>query len=106
MLYEVITPILVPKLLAYYSLGGEEGFVYETSNGSAVGGSLEEAILYGIFEVVERDSFLLTWYARLQVPRLDYSSSGDSELILMIGRLTAVTGYEVRLYNTTSYNFV
>ncbi|WMT39670.1 TOMM precursor leader peptide-binding protein [Paenibacillus sp. D2_2] len=97
-------PILVPKLLAYYSLGGEEGFVYETSNGCAVGGSLEEAILYGILEVVERDSFLLTWYARLQVPRLDYSSSGDLELILMIGRLRAVTGYEVSLYNTTMEN--
>ncbi|MCM3038735.1 TOMM precursor leader peptide-binding protein [Paenibacillus motobuensis] len=97
-------PILVPKLLAYYSLGGEEGFVYETSNGCAVGGSLEEAILYGIFEVVERDSFLLTWYARLEVPRLDYNSSGDSELILMIQRLRAVTGYEVSLYNTTMEN--
>lgn len=97
-------PILVPKLLAYYSLGGEEGFVYETSNGCAVGGSLEEAILYGIFEVVERDSFLLTWYARLEVPRLDYNSSGDSELILMIQRLRAITGYEVSLYNTTMEN--
>lgn len=97
-------PILVPKLLAYYSLGDGGGFVYENSNGCAVGGSLEEAILYGIFEVVERDSFLLTWYARLQVPRLDYSSSGDSELILMIQRLRAVTGYEVSLYNTTMEN--
>ena len=57
--------ILVPELLAYYSLGGRsQGFVYETSNGCALGGSLEEAILYGIFEVVERDSFLMTWYAR------------------------------------------
>jgi len=97
-------PILVPNRLAYYSLGDGEGFVYETSNGCAVGGSLEEAILHGIFEVVERDSFLLTWYARLQVPRLDYSSSGDSELILMIQRLKAVTGYEVSLYNTTMEN--
>jgi len=97
-------PILIPKLLAYYSLNEGEGFVYETSNGCAVGGSLEEAILYGIFEVVERDSFLLTWYARLQVPQLDYSSSGDSELVLMIQRLRAVTGYEVSLYNTTMEN--
>ncbi|TCZ77067.1 TOMM precursor leader peptide-binding protein [Paenibacillus albiflavus] len=97
-------PILVPNLLAYYSLGDDGGFVYENSNGSAVGGSLEEAILYGIFEVVERDSFLMTWYAKLQVPRLDYSSSGDSELILMIRRLRAVTGYEVSLYNTTMEN--
>lgn len=97
-------PILIPKLLAYYSLNDGEGFVYETSNGCAVGGSLEEAILYGILEVVERDSFLLTWYAGLQVPQLDYISSGDSELILMIQRLKAVTGYEVSIYNTTMEN--
>lgn len=58
-------PILVPELLSYYSLGCGDGFVYETSNGCALGGSLEEAIFYGIMEVVERDSFLLTWYAQL-----------------------------------------
>ncbi|MDN4071325.1 TOMM precursor leader peptide-binding protein [Paenibacillus vini] len=97
-------PVLVPELLAYYSMGEGEGFVYENSNGCAVGGSLEEAILYGIFEVVERDSFLMTWFAKLHAPRLDYDSSGDPELILMIQRLQAVTGYEVRLYNTTMEN--
>ena len=61
-------PILVPELLAYYSLSCGEGFVYETSNGCALGGSLEEAIFHAIMEVVERDSFLLTWYARLPSP--------------------------------------
>lgn len=97
-------PILVPERLGYYSFGYEGGFVYETSNGCAVGGSLEEAILYGILEVVERDSFLMTWYARLPVPRLDYRSSRDTELVLMIERLRVVTGYEVQLYNTTMEN--
>ncbi|MFD0677708.1 MULTISPECIES: TOMM precursor leader peptide-binding protein [unclassified Paenibacillus] len=97
-------PILVPELLAYYSMAYGGGFVYETSNGCAIGGSLEEAILYGILEVVERDSFLMTWYARLPVPRLDYHSSGDRELLVMIDRLKAVTGYEVMLYNTTMEN--
>lgn len=97
-------PILVPHLLAYYSLGYEGSFVYETSNGCAVGGSLEEAILYGIFEVVERDSFLMAWYARLPCPRLDPYSSGDQELLLMIHRIKAVLGYEVLLYNTTTEN--
>lgn len=97
-------PILVPERLAYYSFGYDGGFVYETSNGCAIGGSLEEAILYGILEVVERDSFLMTWYARLSVPRLDYRSSGDKELMLMVERVRAVTGYEVQLYNTTMDN--
>jgi ribosomal protein S12 methylthiotransferase accessory factor len=95
-------PILVPELLAYYSLGcGSRGFVYETSNGCALGGSLEEAIFYGILEVVERDSFLMTWYAQMPLPRLDPASINDQELQLMIERMLAVAGYDLYLYNST-----
>jgi ribosomal protein S12 methylthiotransferase accessory factor len=98
-------PILVPKLLAYYSLGcGDDGFVYETSNGCALGGSLEEAIFYGILEVVERDSFLMTWYAQLPIPRLDLCSANDQELQLMVDRLRAVAGYDLYLFNSTMEN--
>jgi ribosomal protein S12 methylthiotransferase accessory factor len=94
-------PILVPELLAYYSSGCGHGFVYETSNGCALGGSLEEAIFYGILEVVERDSFLMTWYAQLPIPRLDPYSAGDLELNLMVERLKEVAGYDVYLFNST-----
>ncbi|MGM0834562.1 MAG: TOMM precursor leader peptide-binding protein [Bacillota bacterium] len=94
-------PILVPELLAYYSLGCGPGFVYETSNGCALGGSLEEAIFYGILEVVERDSFLMTWYAELPLPRLDPHSANDQELQLMIDRVRAVGGYDLHFYNST-----
>lgn len=94
-------PILVPELLAYYSTGHGEGFVYETSNGCALGGSLEEAIFYGILEVVERDSFLLTWYAQLPIPRLDAYSIDDRECRLMVERLQAVTNYDLHLFNAT-----
>ncbi|UVI33399.1 TOMM precursor leader peptide-binding protein [Paenibacillus spongiae] len=94
-------PILVPELLAYYSSGCGHGFVYETSNGCALGGSLEEAIFYGMLEVVERDSFLMTWYARLPLPRLDLRSVQDRELRWMTDRLEAVAGYDVHLYKST-----
>ena len=94
-------PILVPELLAYYSLGYREGVVYETSNGCALGGSLEEAIFHGIMEVVERDSFLLTWYAQLPLPRIDLSSAEDKELLLMVDRIHELTGYELYFYNST-----
>ncbi|MGM7722820.1 TOMM precursor leader peptide-binding protein [Metabacillus sp. Hm71] len=94
-------PILVPELLAYYSLGCGNGFVYETSNGCALGGSLEEAIFYGILEVVERDSFLMTWYAKLPLPRLDPFSANDQELQLMIDRVRAIGGYDLHFYNST-----
>jgi ribosomal protein S12 methylthiotransferase accessory factor len=94
-------PILVPELLAYYSLGCSDGFVYETSNGCALGGSLEEAIFYAILEVVERDSFLMTWYAQLPLPRLDISSANDKELQLMVDRVRAVAGYDMYFFNST-----
>ncbi|MCZ8511835.1 TOMM precursor leader peptide-binding protein [Paenibacillus filicis] len=94
-------PILVPERLAYYSTGRGNDFVFETSNGCALGGTLEEAIFYGMMEVVERDSFLMTWYARLPLPRLDPYSSSDPELALMVDRIEAVAGYEVMLFNST-----
>ncbi|MET3290259.1 UNVERIFIED_CONTAM: ribosomal protein S12 methylthiotransferase accessory factor [Brevibacillus sp. OAP136] len=97
-------PILVPELLAYYGLGYRQGLVFETSNGCALGGSLEEAIFYGILEVVERDSFLMTWYAKLPLPRLDPFSANDQELSLMVERLQAVAGYDVYLFNATMEN--
>lgn len=94
-------PILVPELLAYYSSGCGHGFVYETSNGCALGGSLEEAVFYGILEVVERDSFLMTWYAQLPLVPIDPYSSGDLELTLMVERLRDVTQYDVHLFDST-----
>lgn len=94
-------PILVPEILSYYSLGCGRGFVYETSNGCALGGSLEEAIFYGIMEIVERDSFLMTWYAKLALPRLDPKSANDQELDLMVERMRSVGGYELHLFNST-----
>ncbi|WP_282937361.1 TOMM precursor leader peptide-binding protein [Paenibacillus sp. RC67] len=97
-------PILVPQQLAYYSSPCGNGFIYETSNGCALGGSLEEAIFYGIMEVVERDAFLMTWYAQLPLPRLDPHSAGDTELELMINRLQMVAGFDVYLYNATMEN--
>ncbi|KQX51862.1 bacteriocin biosynthesis protein SagD [Paenibacillus sp. Root444D2] len=94
-------PILVPEQLSYYSMGCRHGFVSESSNGCALGGSLEEAIFYGILEVVERDSFLMTWYAQLSLPRLDPYSANDQELRLMIDRLRAVAGFDVYFFNST-----
>ncbi|MGH8885316.1 MAG: TOMM precursor leader peptide-binding protein [Egibacteraceae bacterium] len=97
-------PVLVPERYAYYGLGHRQapgqGFVYETSNGCALGGCMEEAILYGLLEVAERDAFLLTWYAMLGVPRIDPASLTDRVTVLMIERIEHVTGYTVHLFNT------
>ncbi|TPG69375.1 bacteriocin biosynthesis protein SagD [Brevibacillus laterosporus] len=96
--------ILVPEMLAYYGMGDKDCFVFETSNGCALGGSLEEAIFYAILEVVERDSFLMTWYGELPLPRIDPFSIHDQELHLMLYRLQAVAGYDVYVFNATMEN--
>ncbi|MFF4323634.1 TOMM precursor leader peptide-binding protein [Streptomyces sp. NPDC001568] len=96
-------PVLVPESCAYYRARhrSEPGFVYEISNGCALGSGLEEAILHGVLEVVERDAFLLTWYARMPVPRLDLASASDRRVPLLAEAISADTGYEVRVFDTT-----
>ncbi|MFH0129808.1 TOMM precursor leader peptide-binding protein [Variovorax sp. VaC1] len=42
-----------------------------TSNGSAAGNTLEEAILQGFLELVERDAAAIWWYGRIQRPAVD-----------------------------------
>ena len=50
------------------------------SNGCAAGNTLEEAILQGFFELVERDAFAIWWYNRLRLPGVDLGSFGDDFL--------------------------
>lgn len=84
--------VLVPEQLAYYNLGQpasgvQDRFVYELSNGCAMGSSLEEAALFGLFELVERDAYLTTWYGRLPGVRLDLSQTGDARIGALVARL-------------------
>ena len=44
------------------------------ANGCAAGNVLEEAILHGFMELVERDSVALWWYNRLRKPEVDLDS--------------------------------
>jgi oxazoline/thiazoline synthase len=47
------------------------------SNGCAAGNTLEEAILQGFMELVERDCVALWWYNRLKKPQVDLDSFDD-----------------------------
>ena len=50
------------------------------SNGCAAGNTLEEAIVQGFYELVERDAFAVWWYNRLRVPAVDLASFDDEYL--------------------------
>ena len=54
--------------------------LWADSNGCAAGNTLEEAILQGFFELVERDAFAIWWYNRLSLPGVDLDSFGDDYL--------------------------
>ncbi len=52
----------------------EPDFCRGDSNGNASGNTLEEAILQGFFELVERDAVALWWYNRIKKPGVDLAS--------------------------------
>lgn len=61
----------------WYRLPEEHDFARADSNGNAAGNTLEEAILQGFLEVVERDAVSMWWYNHLQRPVVDLASFDD-----------------------------
>ena len=72
-------PVLVPLQLVHFGgsnpLGGR--FAYEISNGCAGGGSVGEAALYGLLEVIERDAFLTSWHSSRPVDEISIDVLDD-----------------------------
>jgi ribosomal protein S12 methylthiotransferase accessory factor len=92
-------PILVPERLVYYKGGpGPDNFVHECSNGCASGSRVEEAALFGMLELIERDAFLLAWYGKARLPEIDANSCRDPATRFMVDRIS-LYGYEVRLFD-------
>lgn len=56
----------------------EEDMCPFSSNGNAAGNCLEEAILQGLLELVERDATAIWWYNRIQRPEIHLESFNDS----------------------------
>jgi oxazoline/thiazoline synthase len=70
---------LLPTSLLYYSAPPEldSGCFIPESNGTAAGSSLEDAMLQGLMELVERDSVAIWWYNRLRLPAVDLEGLDD-----------------------------
>ncbi|HLI05741.1 MAG TPA: TOMM precursor leader peptide-binding protein [Ktedonobacteraceae bacterium] len=99
-------PVLVPEQVAYYASAkmrpARERFLHDTSNGCAIGASLEEATLYGLFEALERDAFFLTWYARLKLPAIDPHTARDTGLKLALERLERMANFTFYAFDGTT----
>jgi oxazoline/thiazoline synthase len=66
----------LPTSFLYFFYEGP-GQIHADSNGCAAGNTLEEAIVQGFLELVERDSYAIWWYNRLQREELDISQLTD-----------------------------
>jgi ribosomal protein S12 methylthiotransferase accessory factor len=67
----------VPTSLSYFFYSGPVPFQAD-SNGCAAGNTLQEAIVQGFLELVERDSYAIWWYNRSQRAEVDLNAFEDS----------------------------
>lgn len=69
----------VPLTYCYAEAPPASGAAYgiHNPNGAAAGNCLEEAILQGFLELVERDATAIWWYNRLPMPGIDLASFHD-----------------------------
>jgi ribosomal protein S12 methylthiotransferase accessory factor len=70
-----------------YPVPFEKQSCFGCSNGNAAGNTLEEAILQGFLELVERDAVACWWYNRVRRPSVDLGSFGDPYLPQLSGHL-------------------
>ncbi|WP_405612573.1 TOMM precursor leader peptide-binding protein [Streptomyces sp. NBC_00076] len=75
---------MLPTALLYFATAAERHdpvagrrFMHADSNGNAAGSSLEDAVLQGFLELVERDAVALWWYNRTPRPALDLRAGAD-----------------------------
>lgn len=73
-----------------------------SSNGLACGITFTEAALSGLFEAVERDAFMLTWYNRLSLPLVNIDSS--ERLKKFHSRYIAPTHLKLSLVDMTVFS--
>ncbi len=77
----------LPSCFSYaqYSVEDETNlFSYPDSNGSAAGNSIEEAILQGFLELIERDSVAIWWYNMIQKSEVDLLSFQEPYYLQLI----------------------
>ncbi|MBF8807628.1 MAG: YcaO-like family protein [Enterococcus lacertideformus] len=79
----------------------KNNFVFETSNGMAIGGSAEEAKLYGLYELIERDAFLCAWYSESSTKELELDDY-DLEEFQELKMILKSKNQELKIFDITS----
>jgi bacteriocin biosynthesis cyclodehydratase domain-containing protein len=89
------------SLLYFFYRGPSANQAAADSNGCAAGNTLEEAIVQGFLELVERDSYSTWWYNRVQRPAVDFSQLDDPYVQELQSQL-AETGHRVWVLDITN----
>jgi bacteriocin biosynthesis cyclodehydratase domain-containing protein len=94
---------LLPTTMLYYypRAEGRSACVGADSNGNAAGASLQDAIIRGFLELVERDAVALWWYNRTRQPGVCLRSFEDRWLTGLPGMYRRL-GREVWVLDVTS----
>jgi ribosomal protein S12 methylthiotransferase accessory factor len=92
---------LPTSLLYFFYKGPGAEQIPSDTNGCAAGNTLEEAIVQGFLELVERDSYAIWWYNRLQRAEVDLGQLDDSYVRDLQIQL-AETGRRLWLLDVTS----
>jgi len=90
----------LPTSLLYFFYRGP-GHLPSDTNGCAAGNTLEEAIVQGFLELVERDAYAIWWYNRLQRPAVDLGQF-DDDYIRDLQTQLAETGRRLWVLDVTS----
>ena len=86
----------VPAAYCYYGYRAE--FAIPDSNGNAAGTCIEDAILQGLLELIERDAAGIWWYGRIRRPAIAF----DSPYVRTMTCEYASRGRELRLLDLTT----
>jgi ribosomal protein S12 methylthiotransferase accessory factor len=92
-------PVWVPALPTYFNFEvcHHEFFCHVSSNGLAAGADVEDASMRALFELVERDSFMLTWLCQLPARRIILDDSVEPGVQEVVRQLRH-RGAEIETY--------
>lgn len=62
--------VYVPRDFFSYVSQAKDRIVKETSNGTALGGTEKEALIYSLLELIERDAFLTFWLKKVKLNQI------------------------------------
>jgi ribosomal protein S12 methylthiotransferase accessory factor len=98
--------VFVPAELVYLGdvVTDERPIAYATSSGTACAASRREAVERGLFELLERDAFMIVWANRLSLPSLEWS--GDERIVELDRRFFAPTGLHYSAIDLSSFHGV